>query len=557
MLHNVFAKSVWDRKRTILWWALGASALISWVSFTYPIMRDSEAMLQFIEDFPPEMLAVFGIDPATYLTGAGFLQAQFYTMFGPLMIIGLAISLAVGATASEEKNGTMDMLLAAPISRTSVMIQKAGVVEVLVAVVVTALTAVLLIFNVALDMGLGIQNVLAANVSLWMLGLVFGGVTLVAGAFTGKPSTATGAGVLLAILSWFANAFVALFSWLEIPSKVSPFTWYLEGPPLLNGWSTGLLWLIIATIVLASGAIFIFNRRDIATERSVVPESSKRRGRKAKTLSPRATGLLGGVFGKSVWDRRRSVWAWALGLASLMLLTFAAWPAFSADSEAIADMVSAMPKEMFALFGMTDPDSLSTAAGFISSRTYQSVGPIVMLIFAVSAVSTLVAKEESKGILDMVLSNPLLRRNVLVAKAGAIAVLSMFIAVLLTLFGLTGNAIWDTNLDLVNILAANTGLALLALCFGGIALAVWSMLGSGPAIGITSAIGAVAWFLNGLGSVVDGLAPFRILSPFYWYLGDTAPLAKGFEPQYALLLLIAIAGTALAVWRFDTRDLAT
>ncbi len=556
MLRNVFAKSVWDRKRTILWWAIGASALISWVSFTYPIMRDSEAMLQFIEDFPPEMLAVFGIDPATYLTGAGFLQAQFYTMFGPLMIIGLAISLAVGATASEEKNGTMDMLLSAPISRTSVMIQKAGVVEVLVAIVVAALTAVLLIFNVALDMGLAIENVLAANVSLWMLGLVFGGVTLVAGAFTGKPSTATGVGVLLAILSWFANAFVALFSWLEIPSKVSPFTWYLEGPPLLNGWNTGLLWLIIATVMLAIAAILIFNRRDIATERSVVPESSKARSRKTKTLSPRATHLLGGVFGKSVWDRRRSVWAWALGLASLMLLTFAAWPAFSADSEAIADMVSAMPKEMFALFGMTDPDSLSTAAGFISSRTYQSVGPIVMLIFAVSAVSTLVAKEESKGILDMVLSNPLLRRNVLVAKAGAIAVLSMFIAVLLTLFGLTGNAIWDTNLDLVNILAANTGLALLALCFGGIALAVWSMLGSGPAIGITAAIGAVAWFLNGLGSVVDGLAPFRILSPFYWYLGDTAPLAKGFEPQYALLLLVAVVGTGIAVWRFDTRDLA-
>ncbi|MCL1599622.1 MAG: ABC transporter permease subunit [Actinomycetia bacterium] len=555
MLRNVFLKAVRDRTRTILWWMLGSSALIAWVSFTYPIMRDSEAMLQFIEDFPPEMLAIFGIDPATYLTGAGFLQAQFYSMFGPLMVIGLAISIAVGATASEEKNGTMDVLLSAPISRTSVMAQKGGVVALLVGLVVVSLTIMLLTFNAALDMGLGIENLLAANISLWLLGLVFGAITLVAGAFSGRPSTAIGVGTLAAIVAWFVNAFVALYTWLEIPSKLSPFTWYLEGPPLLNGWSSGQVWLIVAAIVFAVVAIVLFGRRDIATESSVVPESRARR-KKTRTISPRATGLLGDVLGKSVWDRRRSVWAWAIGLASLMLLTFAAWPAFSKDSATVADMVDAMPKEMFALFGMTDPDSLSTAAGFISSRTYQSVGPIVMLIFSVSAVSSLVAKEESRGVLDMVLSNPLTRRNVLLAKATAIALLSLFIGFLLTIFGLIGNAIWDTDLEVVNVLAANTGLALLALCFGGIALGVWSLLGSGPAIGITAAIGAAAWFLNGLGSVVDGLAPFRILSPFYWYLGDKAPLAKGFEPQYLLLLAVAVIGTAVAVWRFESRDLA-
>jgi len=555
MLRNIFSKAVWERKRTILWWTLGSSTLMAWVSFTYPIMRGSEVMSQFIKDFPPEMLAVFGIDPATYLTGAGFLQAQFYSMFGPLMIIGLAISIAVGATASEEKNGTMEMLLSAPISRTSVMIQKAGVVEVIVGLVVVAITTMLLIFNVVLDMGLSIQNIIAANLSLWLLGLVFGGVTLVAGAFSGKPSTAIGVGTMAAILAWFANAFVTLFPWLDVPSKLSPFTWYVEGPPLLDGVNSGQTWLVIATVVLVVTAIALFNRRDIATESAVVPESVPHR-KKTRTTNPRTVHLLGGVLGKSVWDRRRSVWAWALGLASLMLLTFAAWPAFSRNSEAIAAMVDAMPKEMFALFGMTDPDSLSTAAGFISSRTYQSVGPIVMLIFAVSAVSSLVAKEESKGTLDMVLSNPLARRNVLLAKAAAIALLSLFIGFLLTIFGLVGNAIWGTDLDIVNIVAANAGLVLLALCFGGIALGVWSLLGSGPAVGITAAIGAVTWFLNGLGSVVDGLSPFRILSPFYWYLGDTAPLAKGFAPQYLLLLAVAVIGTAVAAWRFESRDLA-
>jgi ABC-2 type transport system permease protein len=219
-------------------------------------------------------------------------------------------------------------------------------------------------------------------------------------------------------------------------------------------------------------------------------------------------------------------------------------------------MISAMPKELFAMFGMTDPDSLATPAGFISSRAYQSIGPVVMMIFAIGAVSGLIAKEESRGQLDMVLSNPVSRRRMLLEKAGAIAVLTLLIGATLTVFGLAGNAIWDTGLNGANILAANAGLVLLALCFGGIAIAVWSVFGPGPAIGVTAVIGATAWFLNGLGAIVDGLAPLRVLSPFYWYLGNTAPLAKGFEAQYLLLLLVAIVGTAFATWRFTSSDLA-
>jgi ABC-2 type transport system permease protein len=247
---------------------------------------------------------------------------------------------------------------------------------------------------------------------------------------------------------------------------------------------------------------------------------------------------------------------WAAGLGTLLLLTFAAWPTFAKDSAAISDMISAMPKEMFAMFGMTDPDSLATPAGFISSRTYQSVGPIVMMIFAIGAVSGLIGKEESKGQLDMVLSNPVSRRVMILEKAGAIALLTLLIGMVLTIFGLMGNTIWDTGLESVNILAANAGLVFLGLCFGGIAIAVWSVFGSGPAIGVSVAIGGVAWFLNGLGAIVDGLAPFRVLSPFYWYLGNTAPLAKGFEAQYLLLVLVAVAGTAFATWRFKSSDLA-
>jgi ABC-2 type transport system permease protein len=555
MLRNVYTKALWDRRRSTMWWVIAAAAIIAWVSFVYPILRDSDEMKGFVDELPSGMLAVFGIDPATYLTGAGFLQAQFFSLFGPLMIVGLAISLAVGATAKEEKEGTMDMLLSLPISRSSLITQKALMMVTLVALVAGTIAGTMLILNVVLDLGLSIQGVMAVNISLALLGLVFGGVTLVAGAFSGKPSAAIGVGVLIAAIAWFVNAFASLFDWLEVPSKLSPFTWYLNGSPLINGWTTGQAWLAATTLVLAIVAAALFRRRNISTDRVAIPSISGR-SRQSRSQKPREGWLLHNVFGKSLWDRRYSIWGWAAGLATLLLLTFAAWPTFAKDSAAISDMISAMPKEMFAMFGMTDPDSLATPAGFVSSRTYQSIGPIVMMVFAIGAISGLIAKEESRGQMDMVLSNPVSRRHMLLSKAGAVVMLTVFIGLILTVFSLAGNTIWETGLDVVNILAANTGLVLIALCFGGIALAVWSVFGSGPAVGVTAAIGAIAWFLNGLGAIVDGIEPLRVLSPFYWYLGDTAPLAKGFEPQYLLLLLVAVAGTVFATWRFELRDLA-
>ena len=555
MHRNVFTKALWDRRRTTLWWILGSVSLIVWVSGVYPIMRDSDAMVQFINDFPPEMLAMFGVDPATYLTGAGFLHAQFFSLFGPFMMIALAISIGVSATASEEKKGTLDMVLSMPVTRTSFLLQKSGVLMALTGGVATVIALTLAILSAVIGMGLTGEGIIAATLSMWLLGILFGGVTLLVGAFTGNPSTSAGVAILTSVTTWFVSAFAGIYAWLEIPNAVSPFSWYDQGTPLLNGMNSGQVWLGLSTMALIGASVVSFRHRNVATDRITVPAVPWRRA-STRAVRPRSTWLLGSVFSKSLWDSRRSVWWWALGLSTLALLTFAAWPAFMKDSQAFTEMIDSMPKEVFALFGMTDVDALSTAAGFISSRTYGSVGPIVMTVFAIGSVSRLVAKEEEDGRLDMVLSNPIQRRRALISKAAAIGVLSLLIGLVLTVFGLVGDTVYGTDLEFVNIVAANIGLSLLAMCFGGIALAIWSTLGSGPAIGITSAIGATAWFLNSLGAIVDGLAPLRILSPFYWYLGDTVPLGKGFVPQYLLLLLVALIGTAIAVWRFDSRDLA-
>ena len=556
MFRNVFFKTIWDRRKSILWWTIGAVLITAWVVAVYPVLRDSIDMQAFIEQFPPEMMAIAGIDPATFLTGAGYLQAQLYSLIGPILVIGFAVSTAVGVTSREEHDGTLDILLSSPISRTTISLQKVAVVIVATAILVAGLSLTLIAANPIVDLKLSTNGIVAANLGIYLLGLVFAGLAMLIGAFTGKPAVALGGALVLAVLAWFVNAFEALFSWLEIPSVLSPFTWYLHGTPLISGFNSGLMWLILVTAGSLAGSVYLFKRRDIATEAAVVPEVAARR-KKSKTISPRRTGLLRSVLGKGVWDKRRSIWGWAGGLGALLLVTFAAWPALSADPEALEGLVNAMPKEMLAMFGMTDPGGLATPAGFISSRTYQAVGPVVMIIFVIGAVSSLIAKEESTGKIDLVLSTPQTRRFVLASKSLAIASLVGVISLTLVGVGFIGNAVWDTELETSSIIMANVGIGLLGLFFGGIALALWGLLRSaGPAIGITVAIAVASYFLNGLGAIVDVLEPVRPFSPFFWYLGDSAPLARGFGVGYLFLAVGAVIGLAIAMWRFETRDLA-
>ena len=557
----IVAKALRDRRRAIIGNSIGLVALIAWLGALFPILRESDAFIEMIERFPPELAAVFGMDPATFLTAAGYLSTQLYALFAPLLILIFVINAAISDVTAEERDGLMDMLLSVPLSRSRVFAAKAGGVALSTLVLVVVMTGALLIVNPVFDMDLPVVAVLASGAGLWLLGILFGSVALLAGTVAGRTTVAGGVTGLAAVVAWFVNGFADLYSWLEGPSVYSPFTWYLEPNPLIEGFTFGHLWLLVTTVIIAVAATLLFARRDIASERVVLPATALVRTRwfrKRSSGRPRAAWLLSGLFRKTIWDRRRAVWAWGGGLGLLTVAMFSAWPALAQDAEALAALITSMPREVFAMFGMSDPAAIVTPAGFISSRIYQTIGPILVIMFAVRGVSMGLTKEESTGILDLVLANPAVRSRVVATKAAGIVFTTVLVVLIPTVVALVGDIAWETDLGAGQILAASAGLGLLGLFFAALAMVIWALGGASfPAIRITAVVALATFFLNGLGSLTDTLEPARVISPFYWYFGDTPPLAKGFEPTYLLLL----AGTLIAAWlaiiRFQRRDIAT
>lgn len=559
MTTAILGKALGDRRRGVMGYGLGLVALAVWLGVLFPVMRESEEFISFMDNLPTQMMAAFGIDSATFLTAAGFLTAYLYSLFGPLLILFFVISAAANEIMAEERDGLMDMLLSAPVSRTRAFLEKAAGVGLAALALVAVLTAALVAVNPIFDLSLSVTGLLSAGLSLWLLGVLFGAVTLVVGTFTGRSVAAGGAAGSLAFLGWFITGFADLYPALQSIKGASPFTWYQEPHPLIEGGTPGQLWLAIAAAVLLATATLLFRRRDIATERAVLPATRiTRLSGKRKRRSPRAAWLLTGPFRKTIWDRRRSMWGWGGGLGLLTLVMFSAWPALAADADALAALITSLPREVFAMFGMSNPEAIVTAAGFISSRTYQAIGPILIVMFVVRGVSMAMVKEEGAGAFDLLLTVPASHRRIIAGKALGIVFSTVVVAAILTAAAVLGDTAWDTGLGAGRILAAGAGLGLLGLFFGGLTMAIWAVGGSSfPAVRITAVVAMATFLLNGLGALTDALAPARAISPFYWYFGDTPPLAKGFEPTYFLLLAGALVTGWLALSRIDRRDIAT
>jgi ABC-2 type transport system permease protein len=210
------------------------------------------------------------------------------------------------------------------------------------------------------------------------------------------------------------------------------------------------------------------------------------------------------------------------------------------------------------MFGITDVDSLLTGAGLVSSRVYSGIGLIVVLAFAIGIGKAALAGEEKSRTADLLLATPPTRERVVVDKATAMVALLLGLMAGVALIVWLGDLAVGLDLGAEGLAAANLGMAALAFLFGSVALAVGAATGKpGLAIGVAAGLGVALFLLNGFGAIIDWLEPFRVLSPFYWYQGDTNPLDQRLGWQQPLLFAVGVVLVGATVFLFRRRDIGT
>ena len=266
MLDSVFEKTVWEVRRSIWWWIGGIGILAGFMVAYYPALGDMSEFADLLESYPEAMLALFGIDPQEFLTAAGFIHSELYSAMLPVIFLIYTIMRGSAATAGEEHDGTMDLTLSMPVTRGRIVIDKSLALVVTTASLGLSLVVVLLVGNVIVDMELSVVGIVAINVGLVLLALLFGAMAMAIGAWTGRKVIAAGVATGVAVAAFFFNGLAALISAFEVPQQLSPFHWFLDSKPLVNGvdWE-GLALLAGTTVVFFALAVWAFNHRDIST----------------------------------------------------------------------------------------------------------------------------------------------------------------------------------------------------------------------------------------------------------------------------------------------------
>jgi ABC-2 type transport system permease protein len=267
--------------------------------------------------------------------------------------------------------------------------------------------------------------------------------------------------------------------------------------------------------------------------------------------------MLSSVFGETIWARRAALLWYSVGMAALVGITVGVYPSVREGADTFTQLLESMPQGMLSFLGSSDIGQLLTPSGFVNSRVNASVGAVVLTVFAISLGTGAIAGEEDRRTMDLLLSTPTPRWRIVVERFASMVTLVAAVATTVLAVMIIANPLVDLEFSLGNMLASNFELALLALVFGSLALAVGALSGKrGVTLGVASGATVATFFVNGLASLVSWLELPQKLTPFYW-LQRSDPLAKGLSLEDTLIMVAVIAVfLAISVWGFERRDVA-
>ena len=263
-LHSVFERTFHEERRALLGWSLGLIALALTMLAMYPTIRGNQQFSKLFEAYPQAFKSMFGI--SDYTSGPGYLRAEIFSLMAPLLLSVFSILWGADLTAGEEQRHTIDILMANPISRRRVVLEKWAALLVGTAIAAACLWLGLQIGGLLVDLHVGVTQLSAAVVASWLVAIVFGTLALTVGAATGRRGLARGIGALAAVAAYLISSLAELVRWLQHVRPISPWYHAIGVDPLGSGFQViHMLVLVVTVLVFVAVAIVAFERRDLGT----------------------------------------------------------------------------------------------------------------------------------------------------------------------------------------------------------------------------------------------------------------------------------------------------
>jgi ABC-2 type transport system permease protein len=207
VLRNVFLKTMRDTRRALVWWSLGLAGMTALMIAVYPTVRDNPALNKLVQEYPEVLQAfiAFGGE-LDYTSGPGYLGSELFSFMVPLLLLVAAVGAGARAVAGEEEAGTLDLMLANPISRQRFVLEKLAALAVEIVLLSLVLWLSLLVGVELVDMKVSAVHLAAATASSALLAVAFGAIAVLVGAASGRRSLAIGIPAAGAVAAYLVSS---------------------------------------------------------------------------------------------------------------------------------------------------------------------------------------------------------------------------------------------------------------------------------------------------------------------------------------------------------------
>lgn len=260
MFSSITLKTVFEKRWSLLIWYIGLFATTVLIMLLFPTLRDTFG--KALNDVPESIRGILG-DASTYQRIEGFIDIQVMAQMVFMTII-YGIILLTGVLAGDENEGTLQTLLAHPVSRSRVYLEKFFGATLLVFIANSSIFTGTLVGAAIVGESVNTLRLLLATLMLFLVTMAFSAIGFAIGAITGKRGVAGAAAGALAFVSYLVTNLAPSVDALKTINKFSPYEYFNKPSILDSGVQLGDVAILLGiTLVCVVAGYVVFIKRDI------------------------------------------------------------------------------------------------------------------------------------------------------------------------------------------------------------------------------------------------------------------------------------------------------